>query len=132
MNREELEEVNALASAPPMALADSLRPEVDRTLMYGYTCDRDTVHVYMHNGMIHILYYNSSGKVAHRSAPQFGLELLVPEKRAYPENADPALAKMLALAQVPIDYLPFDDERYMAVQNHAGTYWGETLESLDR
>lgn len=31
----------------------------DRTLLYGYTCDRETFHVYMKNQNIHVVIYKS-------------------------------------------------------------------------
>ena len=36
----------------PVLSAEDLKDKSDRTLLYGYTCDRDTWHVYLEDGKI--------------------------------------------------------------------------------
>lgn len=77
---------------PPCGIlfsASSLTSKSDRTLAYGYTIERETFHVYLMNGIIHRVIYNSDKELlAHRSGRSLPVKLLVPNKRLYPETCD--------------------------------------------
>ena len=85
----------------------------DRTLLYGYTCDRETFHVYMKNQNIHVVIYksvydeNTEGKfkvVNMREVDVQSNNDFVPNKRLYPERCDYYFCRLLKNHDV---YLPF-------------------------
>ena len=116
MNREQYEEMVRPEAAPLIRAADFTG--VDRTLLYGYTTERLTWHVYLKGGLIHVLVYNHRDEVvSHEKAAQWHPAELVPNKRVYPESSDMALARMLRpVVDVPY-HGRFDDMRYESVKD---------------
>lgn len=57
MKKEEFMELNKF-EPDELITAESLTNQADRTLIYGYTCERDTFHVYLKEGEIHTIVYN--------------------------------------------------------------------------
>ena len=54
MKRDEFDRVERKGKAPePLITTQNLNNRQDRTLLYGYTCDRETWHVYLKKGNIH-------------------------------------------------------------------------------
>lgn len=89
-------------------------PIQNGTLTYGYTCDRDTVHVYVKDGVIHYVQYAKSGNGTHElkrhiSGHSVAAEALKPEKRSYPEATLYAFAVMMIQAGSPLSLTAFDD-----------------------
>lgn len=76
----------------PITIND-LKDKSDRTLLYGYDCDRKTCHLYLDNGkFIFVRYdgvygdvYNVTGLDKIESSD---LVEIVPNKRLYPERCD--------------------------------------------
>lgn len=70
---------------------------VETTLLYGYTIDRNTFHIYLKNGLIHKIIYNDviDYMQRHRSDVRFIADQLVPSKRVYPGRTLFTFAKML-------------------------------------
>lgn len=105
-----------LAEAPAkrktVCVIDLIGP--DRTLLYGYTVDRDTWHVYLQDGLIHLLVYTGNTMLSHRSAGTWDAEDLVPNKRVYPESTDEAFAWTLHHLWIDVPYLPFNRDREVA------------------
>lgn len=71
---------------------DDLYNKSDRTLLHGYTCDRDTFHVYIKDMKIHTVTYRTDYK---NNTPIFMEEIqiaknddYIPNKRLYPETCD--------------------------------------------
>jgi hypothetical protein len=63
----------------------------DRTLLYGYNCDRDTFHVYAKDGDIHLYVYNPQTVICAVNLSELGftdLRQIIPDKRAYPQHTD--------------------------------------------
>jgi hypothetical protein len=80
-----------------------LRNKTDRTLLYGYTLDRDTWHVYIKNLEIHTVIYGyqqTPKEVVIKSNQDF-----VPDKRLYPETCDYEFCAILK--RIGIENLPF-------------------------
>jgi len=103
MDRSQYEALSARESVAPRnmlidASAYSSQPQGNaRTLLYGYTCDRETHHVYQDEaGGIHIyVYQNNLGapETPIRKVDVSGdgiatLDDLVPNKRLYPQHCD--------------------------------------------
>lgn len=75
---------------------DEISDQNDRTLLYGYTVDRDTFHVYIQDGEIHRLIYAYGGEpISHISGSELAATDLQPNKRAYPEWTDFEFALLL-------------------------------------
>lgn len=95
----------------------------DRTLAYGYTCERDTFHVYLLDGVIHRLIAKRDGRVLDvewydgRTAP---CEALRPDKRVYPQYTDATFAVQMRALGFPLPFTtwsepkhdPFEDRRH--------------------
>lgn len=104
-----------------------LANKAPRTLIYGYTCDRDTFHVYLdERGVLNRVIYNSDGFLlshADESTPLAAYEYS-PEKRAYPEACDLAFCGLLKQAGVEIPFTTFNESRVLA------TWYGKRKEDL--
>ena len=129
MNRSEYELIEVLDNVEESIIcAEDLKPHLkNRTLLYGYTCDRATFHVYLKDGKIHIVvYFNdySSGVVK----PKDMFEVIatsnkdfVPDKRLYPEACDYHFCKLLKLRNIHLPFTTWNENR--AEQD----YYGFTL-----
>lgn len=80
------EEINILS-------VEDLKNKDDRTLLYGFTCDRDTWHVYLKSGKIFCVKYPYKGTPSLVSICKN--EDFVPNKRLYPERCDFEFCKLL-------------------------------------
>lgn len=123
MNQHEFENFTTRKSG--VITANDLVDKADRTLLYGYTCSRDTFHVYLKNGEIEtVVYgYNQSPDVyeVHSNHDY------VPNKRVYPEDCDVEFAKLLRECGVEIAFTHYSANRYIRLQNEAKQYSGSTL-----
>lgn len=67
------------------------------TLVYGYDCERNTVHVYAKAGQIHAVTYNRDGEII---SHVFGKEVYTgsckPQKRAYRQTTQYFFASLMA------------------------------------
>jgi len=68
----------------------------DRTLLYGYTCDRSTFHVYIKDGEIKIVVYKTVGDLR-EIIPTCNSDYL-PDKRVYPAKSDYEFCRRLMLS----------------------------------
>lgn len=99
-----------------------LKDQSNRTLMYGYTVDRLSVHVYLKDGVLHQLTYTglrrtsehegfACATVSHRdeSSVYFAgdLSMWLPSQRAYPEQCDFEFCSLLASAGVEVPFASF-------------------------
>jgi hypothetical protein len=106
---------------------------LDRTLLYGYTCERDTFHVYLKNNEIFVVIYDNdySGSIPKprnmRRVTVKSNRDYVPDKRLYPERCDYDFCKLLKEKGVHLPFTnwsePPDDPRY--------PYYGFTLEDVE-
>ena len=82
--------------------AEDLSPYVyDKTLIYGYTCERLTFHVYIKNRKIYTVVYNTDYSTGRAKPIDMRLITVtsnkdyVPDKRIYPERCEYHFCKML-------------------------------------
>jgi hypothetical protein len=89
-------------------------PGPERTLLLGYTCDRDTWHVYVHGAYLHVLVYNRVTRVVVRYERRYHWQAadLVPDKRVYPESTDMEFARLLTSHGLDLRFASFDPARY--------------------
>jgi len=98
-----------------------------RTLLYGYTLDRDTHHVYVMGGEIHRLIFNTYTNVLKHASGSIDVLDLVPTKRLYPERCDFTFCHLLKGMGV---YLPFTTFDHSWSQPIGQTFAGYTHEDL--
>ncbi|MFI5748970.1 hypothetical protein ACIBBE_24250 [Streptomyces sp. NPDC051644] len=86
----------------------------DRTLTLGYTCDKDSWHVYLQGDQIHLLIYNAVSRtlLRHEARATWEIADLVPDKRLYPESTNPAFARRLIDRGQRLRFTSFDETRY--------------------
>lgn len=132
MNREEYEKLYNVKTKPSVIGINNLSNKKDRTLLYGYTCNRDTFHVYIHKGVLHKIIYNSSSSIPklHESGSELLLENIVPDKRLYPSSCDYEFCVLLTEAGV---YLPFTSWEFNCSSvkfdnKQGGSYFGKIVE----
>lgn len=103
--------------AEPRGITADVLGGEDRTLLRGYTCDRDTWHVYLKDGDIHLLVYSYPDVVVRHEARDSWMnpEDLVPDKRVYPESTCFRFARELQVRGVRVPYLRFDADRFRTV-----------------
>lgn len=102
MNRNELERVlRAERYTYKILTVDDLRIKKDRTLLYGYTCDRSTFHVYLKDMKIHAVIYNTDYSedepkpINMREINVKCNEDFIPDKRLYPAACDCEFSMLL-------------------------------------
>lgn len=85
----------------------------DRTLLYGFTCDKATWHVDLDSGQIHLLVYfaRSGSVVRHEAREVWPAAELLPDKRLYPESTDHQVAVLLQARGLRPPYRAFDEAR---------------------
>ncbi|MFF1717452.1 hypothetical protein [Streptomyces sp. NPDC058268] len=88
-------------------------PGPERTLLLGYTCERDTWHVYVRGAHLHVLVYDHVTRAVVRYEKHFYWQAadLVPDKRVYPESTDLGFARLLASHGVELPFTTFDQAR---------------------
>lgn len=92
------------------------------TLLFGYTCDGASFHVYKGpDGLIHRFVYHATDShvetVTHEGAVFWDADQLVPDKRVYPESTSLIMATALRGRSVDIPFTTFDDARYDRVKD---------------
>lgn len=93
LNADDVSALTHIAAPLPVIEADELVDRTPRTLIYGYTTDRNTFHIWFDHGMIHKAIYHIP---AHASPVLIsfvaGFSIVaataVPDKRIYPERCD--------------------------------------------
>lgn len=113
-------------------VSDVLGP--DRTLVYGYTIDRNTFHAYKKDNELVVVIYDYGGNLIFRDkGSALEADVFVPSKRAYPERCDYPFALILRSYNV---HLPFTVYRPDVVPGagwlkrvvDADTFYGKTFD----
>ena len=128
MTSEELRIVKGLRSDPKMIKVDDLKDKSDRTLLYGYTCERKTWHVYLKSGNIHVIEYRHDYT---RYLPDELVEIepkcnedYIPDKRLYPTACDFEFCMMLKSQCCDLPFTS-EDNRQKEI------YYGYTVEDAE-
>ena len=107
------EEYNQLTGERTISIA-ALGNQTNRTLLYGYNIERKTWHVYLWNGVIHLLIYNFQGhQLDYRNYTEVPIDPcpLIPDKRLYPEACDFEFCSLLRDSGVILPFTTFDSNR---------------------
>lgn len=112
MDQNQYEELRAADASVYTMRAHSFLG-ADRTLLLGYTVDRDTWHVYLKDDQIHLLVYTYQEEVLRYEAnPEWEASRLVPDKRVYPESTDAVFAWRMQQHGLEVPYTKFDPDRW--------------------
>lgn len=120
MNKTEFEQLKKIKDLPePIISGDTLTRKKDRTLLYGYTCDRRTFHVYIKDISIHVVIYDVDYSAGIEHPKAVGLEEInvtsnkdyIPDKRLYPETCDYEFCKRLQHLEYQLPFTTWTDNR---------------------
>lgn len=97
MTKQELAVLLTQINPEPMVNINELPEGFEGTLVYGYTCDRHTFHVYAKDGEIHALTYNHEGEmITHSSGKEIYGGYCIPNKRIYRQESQFFFLSILA------------------------------------
>jgi len=88
---------------------DAMRRKTDRTLIWGYTCERESFHVYLKDMTIHKVIYGHDEQPM--EYPINSVHDVIPNKRAYPEASDYEFCKFIRNLDVRIPFTTYNKER---------------------
>jgi len=111
MDLREYDRLREIKDMKPIVInKDILMPFLaDRTLLYGYTCERNTWHVYMKDAIIHkVIYRYDADPVEYEVNDNYDF---IPDKRLYPETCDYQFCKILHRLGHELPFTNWDDER---------------------
>ena len=97
---------------------DYLDDQSERTLLYGYDCDRNTWHTYIKDGEIKTVIYGFNEQPYERFVEYN--HHYVPNKRLYPSACDYEFCKLLKLKGVSLPFTTFEERTHKQ-------YYGEVL-----
>lgn len=116
----------------------NLRPYVyDKTLLYGYTCERETFHVYIKNEKIYVVVYYqdySQDKIRPKNMRQLRVTSnhdYVPDKRLYPERCDYEFCRLLKEKGIDLPFTNWNDNIKTDLEDTRYPYYGFTLEDIE-
>lgn len=117
MTQKEFDILEATNKKDEVISAKVLSNTTDRTLLYGYTCARETFHVYLKNGEIHTVVYGNDYSGTSKQ-PKNIREILVssnydyiPDKRLYPEACDYEFCKLLKERNISLLFVAYNENR---------------------
>lgn len=116
MTRDQYDALQNAVPVVPMVSAAKLTDQSDRTLLWGYDCDRHSWHVFLRGGIIERYVYGrgwftDSSSSDHKRDEFWPAEQLVPNKRLYPEACDAEFCALLINAGAFLPFTTFNDER---------------------
>lgn len=111
----DIDEYNCLRKFMPDSnkiSGSSLQNATARTLVWGYTLDRNSFHVYLDEfGVIHRVIYDHQNIVLSHDEGEFLPESLSPDKRAYPEACDYEFCRLMASLDNGLCFTTFNENR---------------------
>jgi len=110
MNKTQFENITLLPI--PHITINDLTNQTNRTLIYGYTCERHTFHLYLKNKMFYCIYYDTNHIILHRIIGEsIDPANCIPNKRVYPESCDYEFAQLLKLRGYALPYTTYNEQR---------------------
>lgn len=111
MNKSQFSTLMSTVAEAKQASISLLMDRTPRTLIYGYTIQRDTFHVYLAQDGIHCVIYNYNKLLMQHTHEHNGLQLsqCVPDKRVYPETCDLEFCSVLLNAGVHVPFTSWTD-----------------------
>lgn len=127
MNKQQYETLRKPAEiVPTIDVQDALSYiPGDGTLLWGYTCDRNSFHVYLEGGQLHrVIYDHDRNVLDYIHGQTLDARLLHPNKRVYPEATSYDFIVALRNAGERPSLTTFNEKREDA------TWHGEVYQSL--
>jgi hypothetical protein len=130
MKRQDFEHLYSLQQSDVMIGGSRL---INCTLLYGYTVDRETIHVYQKDLEIHHLRYSGYTDQEEILLHEYGEELpasklLINHKKFYPESCDFLFVNKIRMIGFMPSLTTFSDERYEKVKHRV--FHGKTIEDF--
>lgn len=107
MKRNEYIQLMNIEEDVDIITVNHLKNKFDRTLLYGYDCDRNTYHVYLKDENIYVVRYNSCNILTRLKVSSN--EDYVPNKRVYPQYSDFEFCKLLIEKDIYIPFLEYNE-----------------------
>lgn len=105
MNENQFKHLESVEARPITISISDLTCHKGKTLIWGYTAERDSFHVYLFDRKIHVYCYMLDLKtIYYAAATEVRIEDCLPNKRIYPEACDYEFCRRLKERGV---YLPF-------------------------
>ena len=101
---------------------DCLNNKEDRTLLYGYTTERDTWHVYIKDREIHTVWYGNGDLITPIKVNVTRNSDYIPNKRLYPDRCDYEFCKLLIDQGEYLSFTLYPSNTYLE-----NTYYGYIL-----
>jgi hypothetical protein len=125
------ENENEKAKETPIISSKELSNLEDRTLLFGYTCDKETHHVYLKDQEIHVVRYpHNEPRYPHIEPPYLLLvktnQDFIPNKRVYPAASDLEFIQLLqSKSDLYISFTTWSQRQYDIALSE--TYYGKIL-----
>lgn len=130
MNKDQLDQLTQTSLKPgPQAvnMVDLLQDKTDRTLIWGYTPEKDSFHVYLQEGtIVRLVYGYRDTEPSVEAGTDFFPQTLVPAKRVYPEASDAEFCGLLQQVGAEFTFATFDPKR------EPKQFHGKTLEDFGK
>lgn len=108
-----MQEFEMIKNYDELITVDMLNNKEDRTLLYGYTCERKTFHVYLKDQQIHTIVYSGGYE---NNQPNYIREInveyncdYIPDKRIYPERCDFEFCMLLTMKGKKLLFLAYEE-----------------------
>lgn len=127
MTRAEYEKIES--SGDYLVTAGSLTDQRERTLVYGYTCSRETFHAYLKDGEIKVIVYKHALPLKRSNVREIkvsGNESYLPDKRLYPEGCDYEFCERLKQAGLRLLFTSYCE----ACHEGPKAFYGHILEDF--
>lgn len=114
MNKEDFKDLRVKTDHNVYQLVgvDELQDKSDRTLIWGYTCDRDSFHVYLKDEKLFAVTYKFGGDILNLvEGTHIPAVSALPDKRVYPEACDLEFCNLLLSKGAEPPFTTFNDER---------------------
>lgn len=113
MQLEQYKELQNVQRVRNVLKGSDLKNQFDRTLLWGYTCERNSWHVYLRDGIIFKVVYDFNENLLELAEDEDikENEAYVPDKRLYPEACDFEFCELLKEAGVNLPFTTFNKER---------------------
>ncbi|HDR9109724.1 hypothetical protein [Paraburkholderia sp. A3RO-2L] len=128
MNKQQFEQLYKERAKPHYVDIAELENQTPRTLIWGYTCERNSFHVYIEDGQVHRVIYDCEKNILAQNDESNGLLLsdCVPDKRVYPEACDYEFCRLLKVSGIDVPFTTWSDSREPA------QYHGKRIPELFR
>ena len=112
MNITQYNALGAASSKPIEISINDIPDKSDRTLLWGYTCNRESFHVYLKDRQLHRLIYDFNHEMLnYQVGESLTASILHHDKRIYPEATDYDFARLLYEADETPCFTTFNEKR---------------------